>query len=350
MKRLKEFWASPYFNPVAIVLFSLIGGFAIALFPYNDLSVKRMIAPAVVLVAGSTAALAFIVIVWIMGVSFFLDRKYDWHVRGSGRYSRQILFGGLVSLMMIILYQLLFYGRQLIDSEAYYFVFALQLFMLYLINERGYMVYLAQRTKQCGESLRRLDQEKQKADLDLHLLSEKYAHSEQRVTALQQRESELEQQLLALQTPGQTVQESILEKYMMMERFLFGARESNPYVLRIGSKELHIAESQIVGFEIEGGNNRKPFIYVVTVDGNRFLTTEESLESLHQDKYPAFFRLNRQLLVSPQSLLRYEAHGGDGGCWLYTTMASEPVFLSKAKWSALSDRIKMVLAWSQLAS
>src|SRR5690606_14187347 len=297
MQLNKFFLKSPYFNQTIILFAAGIAGLLVALFPFTDVSLHRLMNIAVLSVFLLTTAIAYLIIVYVVFVTFVLDKKHDWDDQKSKRLVYQILYGGIFPLLFIVGYQSIFYGTALFWATDYYYIFALQMMMLYLLNERAYVIYLADRSKAMKAKISWYHKEYLGMQNSYEVLNEKYNLQATKIEELSNRRMLDEVTLNDYRQEILTLRAQCAEQEIMLENARQSADKERFYTVQIGNMEKVFREETIAAFEAIGQKNKKPLIYLWSTEGDKLLTKEDSLKKIQTYLFPHFIRLTRQHLV-----------------------------------------------------
>lgn len=343
MRRLYYFRRSRYFDRSIIIVVSLFTGFIVALYPYDNLSLKLVLNPAVILVMLTTSLLAYAVIVWVMFISYVLDQRYDWYKKWSFRIVYQFLYGGVIPMIIIMAYEVTFYGMDMLQTESYYYILALHVFLLYIINARSYIIYLQDKRDQFIDHQQSCAERERNMEQNYDLLLKKYNLNKQLLDDLHRQRKVDAKSLEEYRDQIVNLRAELAEKNTILEKSLFAPPDIVSYVVKIGNVEKVFNEESILGFEIDGKKNRKPMIYLHSDKGQKLLTIETSLEQLRRTKFPHYLRITRKHLVSPNAILSYRLDP-DEGCWVKTLLLEEELYLSKATWQKVAEKVRLILA------
>ncbi|MBE8719956.1 LytTR family transcriptional regulator DNA-binding domain-containing protein [Sphingobacterium pedocola] len=338
----KEFLKSEYYNFGIVIGISLSTGLLVALFPFQDLTPSNIFRFPILIVTLEAAFIAGLIITWVMFVSWVLDGKYDWLVATSKRAVYQMLYGGVVSVGIITSVLGMVYGRPLFDIDTFQYLFALQLLLVYLINDRAYMIYLAKRKRNFKKELVIRDEQLRHQAFELQLLTDKNKMQENQLLDLKDQHAAFRSELATYTDSIITLKAELGEKEAMLQQYLMPPQEIAPYTLKIANNERVFLESEIRGFEIDGQLNKKPLIHLHTTTGEKILTSEKGLNKVEK-KYPTFPRLNRQLLVAPHAIESYELNGTDGA-YVRVNFKEDVVPVSEENWTKIGDKIRIIVA------
>lgn len=338
----KAFIKSEYYNLGIVIGISLLAGLLVALFPFQDLTPSNIFRLPILIVTLEAAFIADLVITWVMFVSWVLDGKYDWLLATSKRAVYQVLYGGIVSMGIITSVLAMVYGRSLFDIDTFQYVFALQLLLVYLINDRAYIIYLAKRKRNFKKELVIRDEQLRGQTFELLLLTDKNKMQEDQLLGLKEQHATVLSELAAYADSVIALKAELGKKEAMLQQYIMPSQEILPYTLRIANNERVFLESEILGFEIDGQLNKKPLIHLHTTTGEKILTSEKGLNKV-EEKYPSFPRLNRQLLVAPQAIESYELNDADGA-YVRVTFKKDVIHVSEENWAKIGDKIRIIVA------
>jgi len=319
-----------------------LAGMFVALFPFQDLRPSNIFRFPILMVTLEAAFIAGLIITWVMFVSWVLDGRYDWLVATSKRAVYQVLYGGVVSVGIITGVLAMVYGRPLFDIDTFQYLFALQLLLVYLINDRAYMIYLARRKRNFKKELAIRDEQLREQLFELQLLADKNKMQESLLLDLKDQHAAVRSELLAYADSIIALKAELGKKEAMLQQYVMPPQEIPPYTLKIANSERVFLEPEILGFEIDGQLNKKPLIHLHSNAGEKILTPERGLNKV-EEKYPTFPRLNRQLLVAPHAIESYELNGAEGA-YVRVTFKEDVIPVSEENWAKIGDKIRIIVA------
>lgn len=352
IEKIKRFLSSGYFNPVLVFVLSLIGGLGFALFPFQDLSLEYMSEDYVLALWAEAMGAIFIVVTWVMLVSYLLDKNNGWHTRFVRRILLQSLYGGIVPLFFLLAAVGVMYGKGLFRHENMQFVFAVYGLFLISVNRQGYVIYLLKRKGkvrqemvEIKDALAQVKQDRDTIALEARtaerLWNDKLTLMADQVRSLSKENESQNKEIVQLMQQITVLREELAHQKTRAD----GLQNQLPkkvYEIKYSPSNIVLFyEDEIAGFVITESRNDKPLIELFSKDKRQVLTNEASLTSVHK-KFVDMIRLTRRHVVARDQITGI-IDNKDGSVKVMVDFVEEPIEVKKDKWKTIGAEIRHLL-------
>ncbi|ERJ57340.1 hypothetical protein [Sphingobacterium paucimobilis] len=344
-----RFVLSPYYGWRIGALWPFFLGYAYALFPFEDMSVRYILRPAVRATAVEAMLIIAAIIGWVMLVSYTLDRRYDWHKKLSRRLVLQVWQGVMIPFALLLLYLWLAYGAEMMMTEYMHFVYALFVIFLVILNRQGYIVYLLNKIATHKKKIDTLTEElslahgqTQEAVTELRLAMERMHGLEEQLRIAQLENEKLHKEAEGLRERELTLVAELADKTAQLEIKLSQEPQRIYELCTPGKESRFFTQQEISRFQIVDRQNKKPIIYLILNTKEKILIPESSLTEL-AGIYTDMIHVGRNLLVGAHTLtgLSPETNGRN---ILKVDFQDEPIRVSMNRWKGISAKVTKALA------
>jgi hypothetical protein len=331
-----------------VFLLSVLLGWGFALFPFHNISLAYIFDQSVLKVMGEAAATIFCVAMWVMLVSYILDRVCDWQDRPERRRLLQFLLAGFAPLAGMLCYVWYFYGFNMMKEAYMQFIYATYLLFLFVLNGQGYLVYLRRSELKTKLKLEKLTFYCEERDTENRVLKVKSRTLEDRIEYLQKEVARLNGEIDKHIGQIGVLKEEIGRKGVIIEGYKATVPQKSYTVRYSSGKVREFAQDQLAVFKVVGSVGKKPMIALFTKDGEQILTSEASLTTLEK-QFDTFIRMNRQSLVSPDAIADFKQIK-NVGVWVYLKNDLGPEEIKRERWKVVGGQIRNIVATNKKAS